>query len=98
MATYYVSGDGANGNSPNGYYFEAGMYEAAPYYVRWDGLWTVWFDVPFYILSLALGLLGNYWSHFEGVRGTYNPSGTYTGNPVAAKVPDGAGNLLGVGR
>ena len=100
MEMYRVSGNGCP--DPNGYYPDAGEYNGEPYYERQDSAFAIWYQplAPCWHLTTAAGaVMPGEWHRWPNIEGTYDPDGTYTGNPVVERVtPAGSMALMGVGR
>lgn len=84
---YVVSGDGTG---PDGdcaaQYAAAGTHNGQPYYQSiYPASWYLWYDSDneLWVISAALDSATNSWSAAT-IEGTYEPNGTYTGNPIVA--------------
>ena len=85
-AIYTITGDG--NPSPNGHYFENGVYNGEPCYEREDGAFWIWWNSTFEYWAISVApddeVAGTWSLAVGGPPGEYSPQGTYTGNAVVA--------------
>lgn len=82
---YDMTGDGDP--SPNGEYYETGMWLGKPYYRRKDGAYFIWWSpaITDWYITVALGDDSpGAWYRDVTIIGTYAPKAPYIGNPVVA--------------
>jgi len=68
-----------------GTYELAGTYNDKDYYKRSDSAYWIWYYPPedSWAISDALGSWVNFlWNRYKTIRGTYNPAGNASGNPI----------------
>ena len=81
---YIVTGDGSP--SPNGNYFNTGIYNGRNYYKRTDNAFFIWYniDIEIWYISDILGEASSFgtWLGSNMILGIYDPEEASNGNPI----------------